>query len=90
MMDIIDACDIKPSYKSDHSIIELKIKLSHFRYGKGFWKFNNSLLKQQDYLDLINNVIQAEKFKYALPVYNLDYMKHTNNNIRFTIDNDTF
>ena len=90
MMDIIDACDIKPSYKSDHSIIELKIKLSHFRYGKGFWKFNNSLLKQQDCLDLINNVIQAEKFKYALPVYNLDYLKHTNNNIQFTIDNDTF
>ena len=90
MMDIIDACDVKPSYKSDHSIIELKIKLSHFRYGKGFWKFNNSLLKQQDYLDLINNVIQAEKFKYALPVYNLDYLKHTNNNIQFTIDNDTF
>ena len=90
MMDIIDGCDIKPSYKSDHSIIELKIKLSNFRYGKGFWKFNNNLLKQQDYLDLINNVVQVEKFKYALPVYNLEYLKHTGNNIQFTIDDDTF
>ena len=41
-------------------------------------------------MDLINNVIQAEKLKYALPVYNLDYLTQSNNNIQFTIDDDTF
>ena len=69
MMDIIENCEIKPSFKSDHCIIELRIKLSNFKLGKGVWKFNNSLLAQQNYLDLINNVIQAEKLKYVLPVY---------------------
>ena len=72
MTDVITDCNIKSSYRSDHSIIELKICLSKFNHGKGVWKMNNTLLKNKDYLDLINKVITEEKFKYALPIYSCD------------------
>ena len=51
MADMIDSCNIKPSYRSDHSIIEIKITMDNFIRGRGTWKFNNSLLKNSDYLD---------------------------------------
>ena len=91
MHDIITHCSINPSYSSDHSNIQLKIKLSQFQLGKGTWKFNCSLLKQRDYLDLINNIISEEKLKYALPVYNPNHlMVIEENEIQFTIDDGNF
>ena len=45
MIDMIDSCDIKPSYRSDHSIIEINLTISNFVIGRGTWKINNSLLK---------------------------------------------
>ena len=48
MVDIIDKCNINPSYHSDHSIIKLQICLNTFTKRKGFCKFNNSLLKMSN------------------------------------------
>jgi len=44
----VDNVLINPSVKSDHSIISINfnIKQDNDR-GKGFWKFNSSLLKKQ-------------------------------------------
>ena len=61
MTNIIDSCEIRSSYRSDHSIIEIHIVISKFKIGKGIWKFNNSLLKNKDYLELVNKIIQEEK-----------------------------
>ena len=88
MTDIIDSCEIQSSYRSDHSIIEIHIVISKFKIGKGIWKFNKSLLKNKDYLELVNKIIQEEKSKYALPVYSAEYVK--NENIKFNIDDDDF
>ena len=90
MADIIDSCDIKPSYRSDHSIIEIKITMDNFIRGCGTWKLNNSLLKNRDYLDLIGNIIDQEKLKYCLPVYNINFILDSFNNLQFSIDDDTF
>ena len=91
MHDIITHCSINPSYRSDHSIIQLKIKLSQFQRGRGTWKFNCSLLKEREYLNLINGIITEEKLKYALPVYNPDHlMIIEDNEIQFTIDDSYF
>ena len=49
MTDIIDKCNINPSYHFDDSIIELQICLNTFTQGKGFWIFHNSLLKNEKY-----------------------------------------
>ena len=73
-----------PSYRSDHSIIEMNINLSEFKHGKGYWKFNNSLLKNKNYLQLINKIIEEEKVKYTLPVYNMNYITGSNETIEFT------
>ena len=89
MTDVITDCNIKSSYRSDHSIIELKICLSKFNHGKGVWKMDNTLLKNKDYLDLINKVIIEEKFKYALPIYSCEYI-NTNDDIQLTIECDLF
>ena len=43
--------DIQSSYKSDHSAITLELKICETTHGKGLWKFNNSLLHDQEYLD---------------------------------------
>ena len=90
MTDIVDNCAISPSYRSDHSIVELDIVMNNFEIGKGIWKLNVSLLKNIDYINLINNAIEEEKHKYALPVYNPDYLKNTYKNVTFTIDPDLF
>ena len=90
MTDIVDNCMIRPSYRLDHSIVELDIIMNNFEIGKGIWKLNVSLLKNIDYINLINNLIDEEKHKYALPVYNPDYLKNTYKNVTFTIDPDLF
>ena len=60
MIDLINQCYIKAGYQSDHSIVFLEIAENKFQIGKGIWKFNNSLLKNKDYLDLINRIIDEE------------------------------
>ena len=39
---------------------------------------------------LINRIIEEEKLKYAIPVYELNYLKNTFTNIAMVIDNDLF
>ena len=90
MTDLTGSCSIQPSYRSDHSILELTISISSFVTGRGIWKLNNSLLKNPDYLNMINAAIEDEKLKYSLLVYSLNYIKENYNNIKFCIDDDTF
>ena len=68
----LKTCTIEPSYRSDHSIVSLSIDFNNFKKGKGLWKFNNSLLYDEKYLDCIKNTILEVKKQYALPVYNFD------------------
>ena len=51
---------------------------------------NNSLLKNEDYLALINRLIDEEKEKYCIPVYNVDYIKEKFKDLTFSIDDDLF
>ena len=92
MSDIITKCDIKAGYRSDHSAIEIDIILSNFVTHKGIWKFNNSLLKDKNYVELVNKVIQEEVIKYALPIYNLSFLENNSNfgNIQFSVEPDVF
>ena len=56
--------DILPGYKSDHSMILLKIALHDKPRGRGFWKLNTSLLKEEEYLNLIKAIIYQTKSEY--------------------------
>ena len=55
----IQSTDIRPSIKSDHNAISLKLKTgSNNNNGPGFWKFNASLCNDSMYKDCIRNVIK--------------------------------
>ena len=48
------------------------MSLTNFIPGRPLWKHNNSLLKDIDYLNTINNKKKEIKCQYALPIYNLE------------------
>ena len=68
--------DILPAYKSDHNPIMLTFIKSRQNRGKGLWKFNNELLKNQDFIDMIKEELFLLKSIYALPVYDPEYVKN--------------
>ena len=89
--DLVSDCPIRASYRSDHSILELNITICSFQQGKGVWKFNNSLLKDKDYLIKINNVIDEEKMRYAVPIYNPNNItKVKDTELQLTISDSQF
>ena len=91
VIDFIDECNIKTGYRFDHSNIELLVTFYKFERGRGLWKFNCSLLKDKEYLILINNLIDQEKLKYAVSVYNLEnVMQISDFNKKFTISESEF
>ena len=57
---LINKAVIKPGYHSDHSIITIELELVDTqRRGRGYWKFNNSLLNDKQYVTLIKDTISS-------------------------------
>ena len=53
---------IKPGNNSDHSVISISLELLDTQMrGKGFWKFNNNLLTDCIYIDIIKQVLKDIK-----------------------------
>lgn len=65
-------------YRSDHSLIQCIIKLNKIASGRGFWKFNNSLLKDDGYINVIFNVIDETIAEYACSPYDKTNIKTMN------------
>ena len=63
-------CSVKSSYRSDHSMFNLELEFCPFVLGKGLWKFNNSLLYAQDYINLVKEKIIEVKRQHCALVYN--------------------
>ena len=55
---------IIPEYRIDHSGITLKLKLFESERGRGYFKFNNTLLKDNECVTLIKNTIEELKKKH--------------------------
>jgi hypothetical protein len=56
-----------------------------------FWKFNNSLLADKEYIKQIQRVIEDVKIQYACPVYNIENIGCLNNDsIQFIISDQLF
>ena len=79
-MDLVGKCDINSNYRSDHSVLVLSIVTK----GKGIWRFNNSLLYDKNYLNLVNTINNEEKLKYTIPAYNIEHVK-TSDSVHFTL-----
>ena len=52
------------SYRSNHSPVLLCIKTNEFQTGKGYWKFNNSLLTDIEFMNIIKKQICEVKSQY--------------------------
>ena len=50
-------CDIVPSLKSDHKIETLLVHHNSSPLGRGYWKFNNNLLLDDEYISKTKIVI---------------------------------
>ena len=54
--------DVKvwPGYRSDHSLVLLELKFHVANRGPGYWKFNTSLLRNVDFIEKMNKLIDVE------------------------------
>ena len=59
------ATNIIPGYRTDHSGVTLELKLNENERGRGYWKFNNSLLKDHSYIQIVKDTISDVKQTYA-------------------------
>lgn len=60
----VKSANISTGYKTDHSLIEIKIALHSNMRGPGFWKLNTSFLTEIDYVNQIRTVIKDTEEEY--------------------------
>ena len=65
LLPFIHNVDILPACYSDHCPILLEIDFAKFSRGKGFWKMNNSLLSDQEYVGIIKRTIKKVVGQYS-------------------------
>lgn len=91
LFQFVKTANIDPSYRSDHAMVTLEFNLTKFKQGKSYWKLNNSLLTDMEYLKQINKKILEVKRQYALPVYNLDHIENIpDDELQFVINDQLF
>ena len=78
------------SYRSDHLILSLCLCLENVGDGKGLWKFNNSLLCDEEYLKCVKDKTEVVKRRYCLLVYNYDTIQQVDNSALQININDQF
>lgn len=91
LLSYVKHTDIVYGYRSDHSLITLEIEFTKDTNHKGSWKFNSSLLRDHNYVQIVNEVITETISQYAVLVYdrqNLDQIPL--DQIQFTISNQLF
>ena len=80
--------DIVPGYRTDHSGIILKLKLQESERGRGYWKFNNALLKDKKYIEDVKATLREIKNRYKINEANLNDIP--DNEIEFNINDQLF
>lgn len=61
----VNNCQIKPSIRTDHSLISLSLSpLKASKRGKGLWKFNASLLSDSIFTEYLKGVIDMKKTEF--------------------------
>ena len=70
MSNFIVSCTSFPAFRSDHKPINIIIDLKKIKKGKGLWRFNNRLLLDSNFVDLVKKEIKICCAKYLVhPVY---------------------
>lgn len=61
---IVSQVKILTGYRTDHSLLFLELKIDDFKKGRGSSRFNNSPLKDYDYVLQIKSIISETKNEY--------------------------
>ena len=78
--------DIIPGYRSDQIGILLNFKLINNERGKGYWKFNSTLLKDPEYIQKVKETIEDVKRTYSVNPNDVN----VNEDIEFNINDKLF
>ena len=65
LFEVIEGETILPGYRSDHTTITIKLCFDKNERGRGFWKFNDSLLKDPNFIQKVKDAILKVKRQYA-------------------------
>ena len=81
-------CRILSGYRTDHSIVSFSLKDSDDERGSYLWKFNESLLNDNDYIQVITDSVTEVVSQYAIPVYSTSFLTDPSKyeQVQFTID----
>ena len=60
LVQFVENCVITPGIKTDHSAVILELNLSTTQRGPGYWKFNTSLLQDEEYVKGMNTLLDIE------------------------------
>ena len=86
----ISHSEIEPGYRSDHSLISITINMSNARKGNSYWKFNDSLLKDIEYVNEVKLIINRIKSQYITDDQNQNIEEVLDSEIKFNISNRLF
>ena len=53
----VESIETRACYRTDHSLVIMNMIVTHQERGRGFWKFNNSLLSDSEYVKLVKECI---------------------------------
>ena len=56
----IQKIEVIPGFRLNHSFVKMVVCLEYVENGPTYWKFNTSLLRDSDYIEKINNLLDIE------------------------------
>ena len=71
----LQRAEIVPGYRTDHSAVCVELLVNDHHRGKGWFKFNVSLLKDEEYLSLMKETVCETLETYAVPVYSRQFVR---------------
>ena len=91
LLNFVENSDISSGYRSDHSIVSVCLNINEIERGRGYWKFNNSLLKDIEYVNLVKSTIEKVIKQYAVTPYNLENIMTIHpSDLNFVINDQLF
>ena len=87
----ITEADIRPGYRTDHSLVTLSLEQGNESKRRLLWKFNSSLLRDEKYVGEIHEVINSVIEEYAATPYSPeDIIKIPKSEVQFVVSDQTF
>ena len=63
---LVESTQTCAGYRTDHSLVVMNMIFTHQERGRGFWKFNNSLLSDPAYVKLVKDCINETVDEYKI------------------------